>query len=243
MASLPQELIDETIDNLPRSSMYSCSLVARGWRRRSQTHIFAFVTFSSECDLVLWRTKIPQGPGGIPSYVRFARFQDISSWREPVLFGRVLKKLTSLAGLVIVNTKIPRPYELPGSVSLGEFGKGVESLVISSPRCTVATLASFILSFPNLETFLFVGEVSKKRPPTMLRRASQRRPLESLGLFEIRGEVGIALARYGLTSRKLSLNVRDAGLEQLLTVSSEVIVELELSGTWPLETLRRQKQY
>jgi len=238
MDPLPQELIDKTIDNLPHSSLRACSLVARRWRRRCQKRAFDSVTFSSERALVLWCAKIPQEPGGITSYVRFARFMDIPSWRQPALFGRVLKNLTSLKTVWIAYTRIPRPDQLPDSLSFGEFGKTVECLMLSSPPSTVATIASLVLSFPNLEHFLLTGEVSKG-PFAVSPCASQRRPLVSIALCGVGDGVGSALAQRGLTARELSLAVCDAGLEQLLTLSSEVVVELELFGAWSSETLRQ----
>jgi len=241
MDSLPQELIDKIIDNLPHSSLPSFSLVARRWQRRSQRRIFTFVPFSSERDLALWSTRIPQDPGGIPSYVCSTEFMRIHSWREPALFGRVLKNLTSLTVLWISDTMIPQPDQLPSSVTFGEFGEAVKCLTLFSPRCTVETITSLVLSFPNLEEFFLIGSVSK-RPVTTLTRAPQRRPLVALELYGVENGVGAALAQCGLTSRKLSLTVHDAGLEQLLTLSSEVIVELELSGAWSSET-PRQKWY
>ena len=141
--------------------------------------------------------------------------------------------------LWIANTRIPQPDQLPDSVSFGEFGKTVEFLMLSSPLCAAATIASLVLSFPNLEDFLFTGgegEVSKM-PDATLPRAAQRRPLVSLVLCGVEDRVGFAPAQCGLTSRKVSLAVCDAGLEQLLTLSSEVMVELALFGVWPLETL------
>lgn len=229
MESLPQELIDKIIDNLPHSSLDSSSLVARRWRYRSHRRLFSSVEFSSERDLVLWCTNIPQDPDGIPSYVRFARFQEIRSWHEPALFGRVLKNFTRMTMLWINKARIPPPDELPAIVSFGEFGKKVELLILFSPRCTVATITSLVLSFPNLEDFLLSGTVSKN-PLATLPCTLQRRPLGSLRLCAAESGVGVALAQSGLRSRRFSLSVCDSGLKQLLALSSEVIVELILSG-------------
>jgi len=229
MDSLPQELIDKIIGNISHSSLHSCSLVARRWRRGSQQRDFAYVTFSSEHDLILWCTRIPQDQGDIPSYVRSVQFESILSWCEPALFGRVLKEFTLLTELWIFDTVIPRPDQLPSSETFGEFGKAVDSLTLLSPRCTVTTITSLILSFPNLEELLFVGEALKE-PVAVLLHTLQRRPLVSLEIYGVESGVGVALAQCGLTSRKLSLTVYDAGLEQLLTLSSEVVVELELTG-------------
>jgi hypothetical protein len=241
MESLPQELIDKVIDNLPHSSLRSCSLVGRRWRRRSQKRFFASIEFSYEHHLVRWWTKIPRDPGGIPSYVRYVRFM-FHGWNKPALFGRVLKTFTSMTSLFMLDTTIPPPHELPGSVSFGKFGKKTKVLVLVSPHCTVATITTLVLSLPNLESFFLFGEASK-RPPSILPHASERRPLAELQLHAAGSGVGITLAQCGLTSRKLSLIASDAGLERLLTLSSEIIVELRLHGVWPSETIREQERY
>jgi len=240
MDSLPQELIDKIIDDIPHPSLPSCSLVARRWRRGSQRRDFASVTFSSEHDLVLWCTSIPQDQGDIPSYVRTAEFKSIISWRKPALFGRVLKELTSLRALRISDTMVPRPDQLPSSATFGEFGKALKLLIVMEPRCTATTITSFVLSFPNLEDLFLVGEVSEG-PVAVLPHTPQREPLVSLWLDDVENGAGISLAQCGLTSRQLSLTVYDAGLEALLTLSSEVIVELSLTGAWFLEIPRQER--
>jgi hypothetical protein len=228
MESLPQELIDKVIDILPHSSLYPCSLVGRRWRRRSQELFFALVTFRSERSLVLWCTNIPQDPGGIPSYVRSAEFHDIHFSREPALFGRILKTFTSMTSLEITIA------DLPSSLPFGEFGRNIEYLVLLSPRCTVATIRALVFSLPNLESFSLFGGVRgdpfSENPLSILPHAPQRRQLVELKLYGTASGVGIALAECGFTSRKLSTSVSGAGLEQLLTLSSEVIVELQLYG-------------
>jgi hypothetical protein len=229
MESFPQELIDKVIDTLPHSSLHSCSLVGRRWRRRSQEQIFASIEFSSERDVVLWCAKIPQGPGGIPSYVRTVQFQDIPTWHEPALFGRVLKTFTSMTSLLTMEATIPQLDELLGSVPSGEFGKKTKSLVLMSPQCTVATIVALVLSFPNLERFFLIGVVSEE-PLSILPRAPQRGPLVSLRLHADKSGIGIALAQCGLTSYKLSLIASDDGVEQLISLSSEMITDLELYG-------------
>ena len=242
MESFPQELIDKVIDDLPHSSLHSCSLVGRRWRRRSQECLFTVVDFSSERDLVLWCANIPQGPGGIPSYVRTVRFQDIPTWDEPALFGRVLKTFTSMTSLLTIEATVPQLDELSGSVPFGEFGKKTKFLVLMSPQCTVATIVALVFSFPNLERCFLIGVVSEE-PLSILPRAPQRGPLVSLRLHADKSGIGIALAQCGLTSRKLSLIASDDGVEQLISLSSEVIADLELYGMWPLVTLRKQRQY
>ena len=117
----------------------------------------------------------------------------------------------------------------------GEFGKKVECLMLCSPRYTAATITSSVLLLLNLEDFLLSGTVWDK-PLVVLPPASRRSPLKALQLYASDSTVGTALARCGLTSCALSLVIYEPGLEQLLTLSSDVIVELGLSGRYSLRT-------
>ena len=242
MDSFPQELIDTIIDHLPDSDTHSSSLVAKRWRPRSQQHYFASVEFSCEDHIVRWCAKIPQDPDGIPSYVRSVRFLCIHHWREPALFGRVLKTFTSMTNLWIDETDIPQPDKVPGSVSFDEFGKEIKHLTLWSIRCPVATIVSMVLSFPNLEDFIATGLPSGEIP-AILPHTPQRRPLASLRLYAPTCGIGPAMARCGLKSYRLSLCLSDAGLVQILTLSSRVVVELELYGMWSSRSIREQKRY
>ena len=59
---LPQELIDEIIDNIPpndRKSLRSCSLVAKSWVYPSRRRIFRSVDISGAACLGSWLDKIP----------------------------------------------------------------------------------------------------------------------------------------------------------------------------------------
>jgi len=114
MNSLPQELIDTVIDNLPLPSLFSSSLVAQQWRRRSQQRALERIKFLSEAQVGRWCTDFPQDPEGIVSYVHVAGFAGIYSWYDPTIFGRALKNLGSLTELWLSQTKIPD--ELPGQI-------------------------------------------------------------------------------------------------------------------------------
>ena len=98
MDSLPQEIIDEIIiiDNLPHSSLLSTSLVAKRWRKRSQQHALKDILFGSESTVNAWHTKIQSSHSEIPSYAQFVGFTNITDWRDPALFGRVLNNFSSL---------------------------------------------------------------------------------------------------------------------------------------------------
>ena len=60
MDSLPQELIDAIIDNVPQPSLPSCSLVAKRWRQKSQQRVLGTISFSSEHEVKRWCTDIPR---------------------------------------------------------------------------------------------------------------------------------------------------------------------------------------
>ena len=239
MDSLPQELIDEIIGKVPKSSLLSCSLVARRWRRECQQRALHTIEFSSEDKVNRWWTDIPQDSDGITSYVRSVYFVKIHSWNEPALFGRVLKNLTSLRELIIARTEIPD--ELSGNIVRGEFGKGIETLFIWSPYCTLATMTSMILSLPNLKE-LGVDDnrtMSGAALPTPTHSiTSRRKQLDLLELYGDKRGIGEILAKSRFTTSYLYMGLHVSGVVQLLMVSSETVVELHLRGVCFFQILR-----
>ena len=233
MDSIPQELIDAIIDNIPYSSLPSCSLVAKRWRRKSQRRILHIISFTSEGMVKCWCTDIPQKSDGISSYVRHVIIAEIYSWTEPALLGRMLGSLSSLTALSMFKIKIPD--ELAGHVSRGEFGKGITTLNICYPYCKFATLTSMILSLPDLKD-LCVGqyEAVLEGPLPTHSVTPQSGPLDSLELFGHVDGIGETLAKLRFTFSYLSLDVVIAHIEQLLLLSSETVVKLILCGAWSL---------
>ena len=237
MDSLPQELIDAIIDNVPQPSLPSSSLVAKRWRRKSQQRVLGTISFSSEHEVKRWCTDIPRDSDGISSYVRHVIFEEIYSWTEPALLGRTLGSLSSLTALSTYGIEIPD--ELPDCISRGELGKGITTLDLHLPYCKLATLTSMILLLPSLkelsvEDFIEDCEfMMPNEPPSTCSVTSKRGPLESL---ELRGNgmnrIGEALAKFQFTSRRLTSHVNITGIQQLLLLSSEMVVELTLWGVW-----------
>ena len=232
MDSIPQELIDAIIDNVPQPDLPSCSLVAKRWQRKSQRRALRTISFSSEGRVKRWCTDIPQDSDGISSYVRHVIFEEIYSWTEPALPSSLLRSLSSLTTLSINGTEIPD--EFPSRISRGEFGKGITVLHLRFLSCTLATLTSMILSLPDLKELCVEDcEVVPEGPLPTHPVTPQRRPLDSLVL---RGgdvdEIGEALAKFRFASRRLILGGGITDIEQLLLLSSEMIVELNLYGMW-----------
>jgi hypothetical protein len=141
----------------------------------------------------------------------------------------MLGTLSSLTILSMFATEIPD--ELPGHISRGEFGKGITALRISLPFCRLATVISMILSLPdlkelNIEECCFTSE----EPLPAYSVTPQRRPLDSLELQGYMGGIGEALSKSRFISTHLSLDVDISGVEQLLMLSSEAMVEIILRG-------------
>jgi len=230
MDSIPQELIDAIIDNVPLSSLPSCSLVAKRWQRKSQQRVLATISFLSERKVERWCTDIPQDSDRISSYVRHVKIE-IYFWIVPALLSHLLGSLSSLTALSMYETQIPD--ELSGHISWGELGKGITTLDLRFSRCTFATLTSMIPSLPDLKQLYIeecdgVAEGSLPTHPV----THQRGPLGSLELIGYVGGIGEALAKSRFTSRRLTLGVAITGIEQLLLLSSEMVVELTLNGVW-----------
>ena len=228
MDSLPQEIIDEIIDNLPRNSLRSSSLVAKRWKKRSQQRALYEIWFSSELMVKRWHLDVQSDPGGISSYVQFAGFDSIK-WNDPALFYRVLEGFSSLITLWTFETEIPE--EMPKRLSHGELGRKITALQLRSPRCSLSTVISMSLSFPNLRK-LWVddeGKISREGPPAYP-VLQQRGPLDCLYLSGLVDEVAEALANSRFTSRRLFLDFRIQKARDLLTLSSMIVRELMLIG-------------
>ena len=99
-----------------------------------------------------------------------------------------------------------------------------------------------ILSLPDLkELSIKHCCVTPEEPLPTHSFTPQRGPLNSLELRRDIGEIGEALAKSRIISTRLSLDVSVTGLEQLLMLSSEMVVELKLYGMWFLRILRRSR--
>jgi len=241
MDSIPQELIDAIIDNVPQFSLPFCSLVAKRWRRKSQQHVLRTISLSSEGKVKRWCTDVPQDSGGISSYVRHVTIKEIYFWTEPALLSRFLGSLSSLTKLSMYRIKIPD--EFPGHISRGEFGKGITTLDLCSPRCALATLTSMILSLSDLkEVRLEDCDATPEGPPPTYSVTPQRGPLDSLKLYGGVDNIGEALAKFRFTSRRLYSDVDITSLGQLLLLSSETVVKLKLYGVWSLWILRPSRE-
>ena len=231
MDSLPQEIIDEIIDNLPRSCLRSSSLVARRWRKRSQQRVFSTILFRTESTVKSWYTNVQSDPGGASSYVKFGIFACIDKWTDSALFGRVLGNFNSLTELGIADTGIPD--EVLEGVLQGELG-GITALHLVGLRCSLPMMISIIVAFPNLQD-LTINDLTiapREGPST------GPLPRRLLGLLCVHGgaygAVTEALVNHRFASRKLTLDAQPRSIQKLLILSSATIVELVLIGVYSL---------
>ena len=232
MDSLPHEIIDKIIDDLPLFSLRHSSLVAKRWRTRSQQRVLYKIYLVGGAMVRDWHREIQSNPGRISSYVQFAIFKYIPYWTDPWLLCRVLANLSSLTTLWILHTEIPD--KMPERVSQGGLGEGVTTLHLQGLRCPLSRLVSVILAFPGLQDLTISDPVlteSWEAPPTypMLPR---RKPFDSLYITGIADRVPGTLANAQFTSRRLIFDVQAESMQRFLVISSVTIVKLVLMGVY-----------
>jgi len=230
MNSLPQELVDAVIDNLPRSSLFSSSLVAKLWRTRSQQRALERIKFLSEDQVDRWYTDFPQDPEGVASYVHVVEFENTTFRGNLATFGCALQNLCSLTTLWVKGMEIPD--ELPAQIPRMEVWKRITTLRLWFISSTLTTVVSVVLSLPDLEVLSIARATAGLGGPLSSHPVTppHRTPLDLLELQAYVGGIGRALARSRLTSRHLSLDVDLLGVEQLIMCSSEMLVKLALYG-------------
>ena len=236
MDSLPQEIIDNIIDNLPHSSLRSSALIAKRWRRRSQQRLLDHISFYSELKVNEWYVNTHNEPEGITSYVKFAKFHHITKWKDPTLFCRVLRNFSSLTELGVDRTEF-RDEAMQECILHEESGKNfVTGLYLRSPGCSFSTVISMITALPNLQN-LFIeyihGDISGQAPPARP-VLPQRRPLYRLRVIKCVDGVAQALANFHFASRDLCLDVQTQNIKYLLVPSLATVAMLTLFGVCSL---------
>ena len=228
MDSVPQEIIDEIIDNLPHSNLRSSSLVAKRWRKRSQQRALDKIWFCSESVVCRWHTDTQSDPGRIPSYVQSANFDGITEWEDPLLFSRVLENFNSLTTLSIAgDTEIPD--EVLERISRGELCNRITAVSFRSMRSSF--VIPMIPAFHNLQT-LFICDLAptSRGLPLVHPAPPSRKPLDLLRVAECTSMAVEALVNLHLASRRLIFDVQTENVQKLLVISSMTIVELVLLG-------------
>ena len=153
---LPQEIIDEVIDNLAFdfATLKSTSLVRKSWTHRSRRRLFYFVSIDSLSRLEQWSLSISSDPEGIASYPRVILLSHDTpgpSWVKPANLDRFYDHFRSFSGverLVISGLSTTKFDAASISHYFGNFTATVRSLEL---RTAVGAAASFICAFPLVD--------------------------------------------------------------------------------------------
>ena len=235
MECLAQELIDGIIDRVSLEHLRFCSLVAKRWLRRSQQRLFERVAFKSEDLAYRWHTRIPQDPGGIPSYVRSVQVQNLTHCREPGMLHSILRCFANLTSLDLGRIDLSLLSE-PGNPTLfGHFGRNLANLSINNVTCAYGTFVSLVLSFPSLERLLLSRLEPDGTPPSTL-PDTPKRVSQALWVHDGRQNVLMTLARFPFSFRAITVARAPSevppsgGLRALLAASSGIVEKVTICG-------------
>ena len=155
---LPQEIIDEVIDNLAFDfrALKSTSLVQRSWTHRSRRRLFYFVPINSLSRLEQWSLFISSDPKGIASYPRVIHLSHDTpkSWVEPANLDKLYDHFRSFSGverLVISGLETTKFDPISTPRYFGNFAATVRSLELQTAVGPPASLLSFICAFPLVD--------------------------------------------------------------------------------------------
>ena len=158
MGSLPQEIVDEIIDNLAFdfATLNSASLVQKSWTHRARRRLFYFVPIYSLGRLLQWSLSISPDPDGVASYTRtiLLSYDTRRSWIEPAnldMFFDHFRSFTSVERLVISGLESSKFNATSTAHYFGHFTATVQSLQLGTAIGTPASLFSFISAFPLVD--------------------------------------------------------------------------------------------
>ena len=154
---LPQEIVDEVIDNLvfDFGTLKSISLVRKSWTHRSRRRLFYFIQIESLSRLEQWSTIISADPQGIASYPRVVTLVSNSrSWLEPANLARFYDHFRSFSRVerLTISGLEAAKFDATSTVHyFGNFAATIRSLELRTAVGTPASLFSFICAFPLVD--------------------------------------------------------------------------------------------
>jgi hypothetical protein len=164
---LPQNVIDNIIDHLHDKpvDLQVCSLVAKSWKARSQSHLFRKVQWTTETVLG-WCKHIPPRSGGLAGH---ATGLAVVSLLEQDRLGPIKDHFTSFRNVTSLtlrdldfNDPLFDPDEVPAY--FGHLGPRLTSLTLVNPNGSCGRLLSFASFFPHLE-YITVSRPGELIPP------------------------------------------------------------------------------
>ncbi|KAF9790921.1 hypothetical protein BJ322DRAFT_1104562 [Thelephora terrestris] len=151
---LPRSVIEIIIDHLHDRPMdlRACSLVAKSWEARSQSHLFRKVQWDTRT-VLNWCTHISPHPSGPAGYVIFFA---VDSLLEREQLGPIKDYFTSfrnVTSLILRDLSFDDPLFDPKKVPayFGHLKLGLKSLTLANARGSCGRLLSFTSFFPHLE--------------------------------------------------------------------------------------------
>ena len=158
MESLPQEIIDEIIDNLAFdfATLKSTSLVRKSWTHRSRRRLFYFVPINSLSRLEQWSLSISSDPNGIASYPRAMLLSHDTprSWVKPSNLDNFYDHFCSFSGVerLVISGLETTKFDATSTLRyFGNFAATVRSLELRTAVGTPASLLSFLCAFPLVD--------------------------------------------------------------------------------------------
>ena len=237
---IPQELVDEVIDNLdnPRD-LRACSLVSSGWVERSRRRLFADVALNT-WNFGKWQKNIPPGSDGISAYVRsltLRQARSIVSLEPDTLMG-IMDHLTSFRRLKVLflqDANFDDLFDEPSLIQcFGHFGDSVKSLHLHGIRTDMSTMLFFINLFQNLDhltissPILSSGETEVPKGALPLRGTLQLSGLGATSSALLKGILLIPLDLEGISVTH-SLIADSRVLNKLIEACAPTLKKLELA--------------
>lgn len=155
---LPQEIVDEVIDNLAFDfvTLKSTSLVRKSWTHRSRRRLFYFIPINSLRRLEQWSLSISSDPNGIASYPRIVllALDTRKSWVEPINLDKFydhFRSFSAVERLVISGLEMAKFDAVSIPRYFGNFMATVRSLELRTAVGSPAAFVSFICAFPLVD--------------------------------------------------------------------------------------------
>jgi len=152
--SLPQNVIDNIIDHLHDRPMclQTCSLVAKSWRVRSQSHLFRRVRWTIETVLGWCKHISPRSDGPAAHVTGLV----VAALLERKRLGPIKNYFTSfrnVTSLTLQDLDFDDPLFNPNTVPVyfGHLKPGLTSLTLIHASGSCGRLLSFASFFPHLE--------------------------------------------------------------------------------------------
>lgn len=234
---LPQEVVDEVIDNLAFdfATLKSTSLVRKSWTHRSRRRLFYFVPINSLIRLENWSQSISPDPDGIASYPQVVHLLSVDapkSWVKPENLDRFydhFRSFSQVERLVIHKLETARFDAASTLRYFGNFAATIRSLELRAPVGSQASLISFICAFPlvddltiELPAIIIGNGGNQQEVPHIAAVPAFKGRLKLLDMFHESLPLVELLSTLPLPFHTISVSSREAGsLPQLAKLTSK----------------------